>query len=340
MTTAPSAIGNASLAARYRARHRFSVLVVLSTIALLAWGAFVTSIDAGLAVPDWPTSFNSYDLLNPIDNWWTVIPFRAEHGHRLLATVVGLLTIVLVGWTLVADERRWMRYLSAGALGLIIFQGVLGGLRVIWISLDLAVVHACVAQIFFSTLVAITLFTSRAWFDLTVVRSAHPAASRLRGLAVFTAGSVYLQIILGALLRHPGTGIDVFLATTHMAWAFVVSGLIVVTAYHIRTHFRKQKLLMSVSRIAVILLGVQFALGLTAYLVNLDEAGYTLPSHLQVIVNTSHMVTGALLMAAVFCQLVVVLRGVEITKEPSPQRQNNQASDSKSLSHNAPVATV
>ncbi len=328
-----------SISDYYRRRHLFSILVVFATVALLGWGAFVTSIDAGLAVPDWPSSFDSYDMLNPVDGWWAVIPFRAEHGHRLLATIVGFLTIILVGWTWMADDRRWMRHLATAALGLIIFQGILGGLRVVWLSLDLAVVHACIAQVFFSMLVAITLFTSKAWLNLEVLRSADPAASRLRGFAVFGVGAVYLQIILGALLRHPGTGIDLFLVTTHLSWAFVVSALIVATAIHIRRHFRAHKLLNRVAFIAVLLLVVQFGMGLTAYVVNLDEAGYTLPSQLQVLVNSGHLVIGALLMATVFCQMVIVLRGVEVLRK-APKIGVPSVANGKAIASKESVATV
>lgn len=339
MQSTPDSGASASVAERYRSRHLFSILVVVFTVLLLGWGAFVTSIDAGLAVPDWPTSLGSTNMLNPVEGWWSVIPFRAEHGHRVLATLVGMLTMALVGWTLVGDDRKWMRYLATAALGLIIFQGILGGLRVVWISLDLAVFHACMAQIFFSALVAMTLFTSRAWLTLDVLRSSDPAASRLRGFAVFTAAAVYLQIIFGALLRHPGTGIDFFLATTHATWAFVVSALVILTAYQVRRYFKSHRLLMSISRITVVLLFVQFCLGFTAFVVNLDEAGYTLPSTLQVVTNTLHMVTGALLMASVFCQMLVVLKGVELARREAKIGVSSSKSQ-QSLSRPDSVATA
>ena len=186
----------------------------------MGWGGFVTSINAGLAVPDWPTSFGSSDMLNPWPDWWKMTPVLAEHGHRLLGTLVGFLTIIIAIWTFWKDSRKWMRMLGIGALVLVIGQGVLGGLRVTLVSLDLAVVHACVAQIFLATIFSMALFTSKSW--LTAARAPAGADSvKLRGLAAFSTTAVFIQIVFGALLRHPGTGIDTFLATTHIIWAFV-----------------------------------------------------------------------------------------------------------------------
>ncbi len=292
-----------------RLRYYFALLTGLTTVGLMAWGAFVTSIDAGLAVPDWPTSFNSMDPFNPWPGWWDIIPLRAEHGHRLMGALVGLLTAILMVWTLVAERRRWVRLLAVGAFVLVVVQGVLGGLRVVWTSLDLAVVHACVAQIFFSLIAAMTLFNSKSWQALTEPYYSNPYRSRMKGLVLFTVIAVYLQIIFGALLRHPGTGIDFLLASTHIVWAFVVSALAIATALYVRLHYAENPQLMRISRAVVFLLVVQFSLGLTAYIVNLDARGFVVPSNLQVVVNSSHMVIGALLMAACVLQALIVLQG-------------------------------
>ena len=151
--------------AEMRWRHRFTVLTGLSTILLMAWGAFVTSINAGLAVPDWPSSFNSYDPFNPWPEWWKLTPVLAEHGHRLLGMLTGTLTVILAVWTWIAEPRRWLKNLAIIAVALVSLQGVLGGLRVVWLSLDLAVVHACMAQLFLGLIVAMALFTSNAWLE-------------------------------------------------------------------------------------------------------------------------------------------------------------------------------
>lgn len=288
-----------------RGRHRFTIVTLVVTVMLMAWGAFVTSIDAGLAVPDWPTSFDSYDPFNPWPDWWTITPVLAEHGHRLLGAIVGLLTLILASWTIYADERLWMKVLSVAVLFTVMIQGVLGGLRVVWVSLDLAVVHACVAQIFFAGLVCMAIFTSKSWVSGTIER--RPLVpTRIRVLTMVTAVAVFVQVILGALLRHPGTGIDLMFAGVHIFWAFVVVALILASAQLIRSDEHGRSLGRA-RNAAVSLLAIQFMLGMTAFFVLLDEQGMVRPSNLQVIVNTSHMVVGALLMGATVAQATYAL---------------------------------
>ncbi len=283
---------------RMQARHRFTILTIITTVLLMAWGAFVTSIDAGLAVPDWPSSFNSYDPFNPWPGWWTITPVLAEHGHRLLGALVGLFTLVLSIWTVAADGRRWVRRLSVGALALVVLQGILGGLRVVWVSLDLAVIHACIAQLFFSMLVCMAVFTSARWIDLGTSAPEVRTSSRLVRVTFATSAVIYIQIVLGALLRHPGTGIDLTLASLHIVWAFVVIGLVLTAAYRVQQWFRDVLPLRRWRDAMVGVLSIQFLLGITAFFVLLDETGVTRPSNLQVAANTAHMVVGALLMAS------------------------------------------
>ncbi len=287
-------------------RHlrNFTLLTFLVAIALLAWGAFVTSIDAGLAVPDWPTSFDSYDPFNPWPNWWTVTPVLAEHGHRLMGALVGFLTLVLAFWTWRAESRSWMRKLGFAALALVIAQGTLGGLRVVWVSLDLAVVHACVAQLFFALLACMTLFQTESWSN------PKPMARRsgVRHILWIAPASVYLQIIFGALLRHPGTGIDTTLVAIHLGWAFVATAMVAVMVSRIRTTMPMGGWLDKMSLSVITILVLQVALGLFAYFVLLDESGRIQPSNVQVIANTAHMVIGALLFASTVTTAVLAAR--------------------------------
>ncbi len=305
-----------------RRRFLFTVFTAIATILLMSWGAFVTSIDAGLAVPDWPTSFNSYDPFNPWPEWWTMTPVLAEHGHRLLGALVGLLTLVLGVWTVRADDRRWMRWLGVAAVALVILQGVLGGLRVVWISMNLAVVHACVAQIFFGTLVAMAVFTSQSWSASQSAWTESTRSKDLSRLAVAAAVAVFVQVILGALLRHPGTGIDMMFAALHIFWAFVVVALILATAQRISVAVHGSA--ASQWRNAIVgILAFQFALGMTAFFVLLDERGLVQRSNLQVIVNSSHMVVGALLFGATIGLAVTILR--------RPRRESTQPTSSTVL---------
>jgi len=287
-------------------RHlrRFTLATFTVAIGLLSWGAFVTSIDAGLAVPDWPTSFDSYDPFNPWPEWWTITPVLAEHGHRLLGALVGLLTMILAFWTWRSDSRTWMRRLGFGALILVILQGLLGGLRVVWVSLDLAVIHACVAQLFFALLASMALFQSESWArPMPMARKV--AVKHILWVAPL---AVYIQIIFGALLRHPGTGIDTLLVAIHLGWAFVATAMIAVMVARIRTTMPMGGLLGKLSGSVVVILSLQVALGLFAYFVLLDETGRIQPSNIQVIANTAHMVVGALLFASTVVTAVLAAR--------------------------------
>ena len=279
-----------------RRRHRFTVLTALSTLVLMGWGAFVTSIEAGLAVPDWPSSYDSYDPFNPWPGWWRVTPLLAEHGHRLLGMLTGLLTMVLAVWTWFAESRRWLRWLALGALALVSFQGLLGGLRVVWLSLDLAVVHAATAQLFLGLIVALAVFTSNWWLSGNAVADG-PRDPRLWRLSLAVPAAVWLQIILGALLRHPGTGIHPVLVGLHIGGAVLVAAVVAAFLLRVWNEFRDARPLYRGSWVLAGLVDLQLILGVTAYFVTLDDAGMLQPSNVQVVVNTAHAVIGALLMA-------------------------------------------
>ena len=309
-----------------RWRYRFSMLAVVVCIALISWGGLVTSIDAGLAVPDWPTSFGSYNPLatgfedpaNPTSRWWHHLPILAEHGHRLLGALVGLLTVALALWTWRFDPRRWMRRLGFAALGLVVFQGILGGLRVIWVSLDLAVVHALAAQLYFSLLVALALFTSTGWLRAESALADGPETKRLGTFAIATVAALYVQIILGALLRHPGAGVHLGFALVHITGAFVVLTLVLATCSRVRQDFSGHRLL---NRAAWIMLGavvVQLMLGFTAFTVLLFETRLAQRSTAQVVLNSAHLVVGTLLLASAVCLALLSVRR-PARSQPHPQ---------------------
>ncbi|MFW5973343.1 MAG: COX15/CtaA family protein [Bacteroidota bacterium] len=292
----------------YRVRRVFAAVTLLATVALVAWGAFVTSIKAGLAVPDWPTTFQSYDPFNPWPEWWKITPVLAEHGHRLLGMLVGVLTMILAGWTAWKDERRWMRVLGVAALLLVIVQGVLGGLRVVWVSLDLAMVHAAVAQIFFSLLAAIILFTSRRWLDADDVLAEDATTDRIRTFSIVIVMATFVQIVIGVFLRHPGTGLEPTLAALHIAGGLTVAALIVGIFVFFRRSLREYPFVYRAAQWMLGLLFTQVLLGFIAYFVILDERGVLQPSNVQVIVNSAHLVIGAFLMASTVIFALLTLR--------------------------------
>ncbi len=316
-------------------RRRFSYLTVATTVLLISWGGFVTSINAGMAFPDWPTSLGSYNWINPVDKWWSITPYLAEHGHRLIASLVGAMTVVLAVWTWRADPRRWMRRLGWGALALVVAQGVLGGLRVLWVSLDLAMVHACVAQIFFALLVAMTLFTTETWRTGGGILPDTDAATRLRRLSFVTTGLIYLQIVLGALLRHPGGGLDVGFAAIHITGAFVVVGLVVGVFVLAQKHFAHNASVRWSTGALLGAVGLQFALGLFAFILMLYEAPQGIRSALQIILTVAHLVVGALLFAASVVTSLLLARTPEEAPIIDTPIRERPASDPVPAHHEA-----
>lgn len=159
----------------------------------------VTSKGVGLAVPDWPTSFGYNMFLFPFSKWIGGIFF--EHTHRLIASLVGFLTIILAVWIWRADSRRWVRVLGFAALGAVILQGVLGGLRVTMLKDEIGIFHACLAQAFLGLLVIIALVTSHRWLILQS-SNGREDVNRVVRLTVIAGIVVYVQLALGATMRH------------------------------------------------------------------------------------------------------------------------------------------
>ena len=181
-------------------RHRLSVLLVAATLALIFVGGLVTSTGSGLSVPDWPLSYGM--LMPPM-----VGGVFFEHGHRMVASAVGFLTLVLAVWTARAERRAPLRRLAWAALAAVIAQGVLGGLTVIYLlPTPISVTHACLAQAFFCITVALAYLTSREWLALT---PAWEDRAGVRGAAVAATAAVFGQLVLGAVMRHIGAGLAV-----------------------------------------------------------------------------------------------------------------------------------
>jgi heme a synthase len=173
----------------------FAWFVAVATLFLICSGGMVTSKGAGLAVPDWPTTFGYNMFLFPASKWIGGIFF--EHTHRLIASTVGFLTLILATWLWFAESRPWVRNLGLIAVGAVILQGVLGGLRVTMLKDEIGIFHACLAQAFFGLLVIIALVTSRAWHS----DQPRPATAATR-IALVTTALIYFQLILGATMRH------------------------------------------------------------------------------------------------------------------------------------------
>src|SRR4051812_27385078 len=160
----------------HRGLHIIALLTACATFPLIFMGGLVTSHQAGMSVPDWPNSYGYNMFLFPPKLWIGGILY--EHTHRLMGTVVGMLSIALAATAWKLEERRWARWLAYSVLLAVIFQGILGGLRVVLVKLDLAVVHACFAQAFFCLAAAMSVVTSKWWHAQPVgARPASPSST-------------------------------------------------------------------------------------------------------------------------------------------------------------------
>lgn len=273
--------------------RRWTKLTAGSTLFLIFAGAMVTSTGSGLAVPDWPLS---YGMVNPP----MVGGIFYEHGHRAIATLVGLFTLIQAFWLQRREPKRFLRILGWVSLAVVIIQGIFGGVTVLLLLPPAAsVTHAALAELFLAINVAIAFYASRTWVNL---RSSATVVDN-RAIATVLAGAVYIQILLGALMRHLGLGLvipdfplslnrivpplnawPILLAYSHRVGAFLIAGLIfwlVIRAY--RSGSRAQALLAGALGAGVM---IQIVLG-----------AYTIWTAKQPLVTSLHVVTGALLLA-------------------------------------------
>jgi cytochrome c oxidase assembly protein subunit 15 len=276
--------------------HKYAVFTACSTFLLLIAGALVTSNDAGLSVPTWPLA------------WGSVTPpmvggIAYEWSHRVIAASVGFLTIILAAWLWMAEKRSWMRWLGLAALGVVIAQGILGGLTVrMFQPPAVSAAHATLAQLFFSTVVLIAFFTSP-WWQSEIPELEDAATPRLRSLTMWTIAAVFLQLILGAAFRHKGFGI-----IPHLIGAAVVTMLVFMTAGALKRRFSNAQPLRKCAKFLHILIGVQLLLGAGAWWSRVYAARFPQPITIMVTLTVVHTVTGALLLATALITALVTYR--------------------------------
>jgi cytochrome c oxidase assembly protein subunit 15 len=242
----------------------------------------------GLAVPDWPTTFGYNMFLYP---WSKMVGgIFYEHSHRLVASFVGILTIALALIFWYREPRRWLRRLGFAALALVIFQGVLGGLRVVLVEQMFAIVHAATAQLFFALTVALAMFTSGAWQRPRT--ETIDDSGRLQRLCAVTTALVYVQIVLGAVLRHTGERLD-----AHLLFAALVAVHVVLVVMRVARHYAGIGRLNRPAGALLGLLLLQVVLGGASYAAKFTSV-WPVSFDFIVLLTTSHLAVGALMLAA------------------------------------------
>ena len=276
--------------------HRLAVLTASATLPLLFIGGLVTSKGAGLAVPDWPTTFGYNMFLYPWSQMVGAIFY--EHSHRLAGSFVGLCTIFLALALWFKERRLWLRWLGLAALALVIIQGVLGGLRVILLQHTLAIIHAAFAQGFFAFAAGLAVFTSSEWRG-EIREAPLDDGGKLARLGIITTAMIYLQVIFGAVLRHSGERLD-----AHLLFAFLVAVHVVLLLWRVTKHFANRPRLFRGAGFLGALLAAQLLLGLGSYF-----GKYTtllrIPAEGVVYLTTIHLIAGALMLAT---SLILTLR--------------------------------
>jgi cytochrome c oxidase assembly protein subunit 15 len=313
--------------------HRLAVVLVCATFPLIWVGGLVTTYDAGMAVPDWPTTYGYNLFLYPWTTWvagpWDMF---IEHGHRLLGALVGMLTIALAVAVFLRDPRLWMRLAVVGALCLVISQGVLGGARVIQDERQLAKLHGCIGPLFFAVATALAVVTSRLWTSGPAVAPSR-YARKLHCLALLTAGLAYLQLVFGANLRHIAVTASVtdFRAALffHLAGAAAVAVHVMLLTIHVLRRFGSEAALRRPAIVLAILVLLQLALGAGSWLVKYSLPamferveflrGFTIENEglTQSLTVTAHTAGGSLILAL---SVLLALRSLRLAPRSAESR--------------------
>lgn len=271
----------------------FSFLVLVA-------GASVTSNDAGLSVPDWPTSFGYLVKVPHLAGG-----VRFEWSHRLVAGSLVVLTLAIALWTLVVERRSWLRKLALAAFATVIAQAVLGGLTVLFLQPPIvSTAHAAVAQTFFSIAVSIALFTSRKWVEevpSVAVDTRRPSLFTLTLLSIFV---LYVQLVLGGMFRHHG-----MTWWPHVAHALIVTVVLTWTGIRALSVHAKIETIRKPSIIMLSLLITQLCLGFAAFLTRVAWGRDSVQPELPMVISTvAHVAVGALLLATTVVLAVQVWR--------------------------------
>ena len=279
----------------------FAKVGMIATFLLVVAGGLVTSNEAGLAVVDWPNTFGTNMFLYPLSKMTGGVYY--EHAHRLFGALVGLTTFGLAIRLWRRDERAVLRRVATVAAGLVVLQGVLGGLRVtggftlstaesdMAPSIALAITHGVLGQVFLAVMVAIAVVTTTAWHEApSPERRASVAGDRSLQLWLF--GCLLVQLVLGAVQRHMAQGLII-----HISLAAVVVMIAVVAGARAWGLYNGVRPVQQLGQWLMAVVAVQVTLGIAALAVTQGRAVVGAPTTLEVTIATAHQATGAFLLA-------------------------------------------
>jgi cytochrome c oxidase assembly protein subunit 15 len=296
-----------------RWRHHLALATAVATFVLLLIGGGVTSSDVGMADPLWPTP--PWYLL-VVSSLHRGLGFIVEHGHRAWGYLVGLLTLILCSWMWLGEPRRLLRWLATAALLGVIAQGVLGGLRVllnVQAGHELALVHGCFAQAFFALVCALALASAPRW--TVAPRQRGNGIASLRRLALLTCGLVYVQLILGASLRHLGIGLAL-----HLIAAVAVTAHGTLLAWRVAHLDSSQSAMKPWAKLLAGLLATQLALGLAAWATSNGFGRYAFQSAsgAHILLATAHVGVGAMILVTALVLTLKLYRHWEPAAQLAP----------------------
>lgn len=274
---------------------------------LIIFGALVTSNDAGLSVPDWPTSFGSLYRIPPLTGG-----VFYEHIHRMIAQGAGLLTIILAVWTQRVDRRAWMRKLGWSALAIVIAQGVLGGLTVLfYLPPAISSAHATLAQMYFCLMVSLALSTSRGFIESEPLQLPQAERPRLTTLTYLSVAAVWLQLLFGAAFRHNGLKV-----MWHLVWFVIVLSILTWTMVRVLRNYREVNALRLPINILMGLLTLQILLGFGAFVTRVIlSKDNPAPMTSLVITTVAHVAVGGLVLASTVVLAIQARRNLIVSRE-------------------------
>lgn len=288
---------------------RFALAAAGTVAPLLFIGGLVTSTNSGMTVPDWPQTYGTNMFLYPLGGAEAGV--FLEHSHRLFGALVGLATLTLMAWTLIAERRKWVKTLAVVAFGLVVIQGVLGGARVLENKRLLAMIHGVLAQVTFGTIVALAVALSPTF---KAVQRTEPVAAPKK-LRIFTTAALHasiLQLIFGAMYRHFRDNHSLF---AHAGFSMVVLVLMVAAGFAARSvvgeHGGLGKIMRNCGRECLIVVSIQFALGWLTFAVGGRALAADGPG--QALIRTVHQANGAALLATVVVTFVWAKRLLRVS---------------------------